>query len=135
MRITCSHSGDMHHRVVPGVDTASPHQCPSAHRRRARVQPEDQLAVIAGDKAADGVYALPSGVAAAAQAQYERDIARVHGGPVQSSEAEYRDFLASLGGGPPGPPGPPGAAQARCFRRHVYMRRKLAAMQYLPAQT
>lgn len=63
------------------------------------VQPEEnQLAVIAGDKAADGVYQLPSQVATAAQAQYERDVARVHGGPVQNSEAEYRQFLSSLGG-------------------------------------
>ena len=64
-----------------------------------RVQPEEnQLAVIAGDKAADGVYQLPTAVAGAAQAQYERDVARVHGGPVQSSEADYRQFLSSLGG-------------------------------------
>lgn len=82
------------------------------------VQPEgEQLAIIAGDAQEAGVYSLPTGVQSAAQQQYERDVARVHGGPVQSSEAEYKDFLASLGGGPPGSgglPGPPGARFAQC---------------------
>ena len=56
--------------------------------------------MIAGDKAVDGVYNLPSSVAHAAQEQYERDIARVHGTPVQSNEVQYQEFLESLGGGP-----------------------------------
>ena len=95
------------------------------HRMQASpLQPEDQLAVIAGDEAEAGMYTLPSVIAATAQAQYEKDVARVHGGSVQSSEAEYRDFLSSLGGGPPGQDGlppPPGGASGRGAPRQVHI--------------
>jgi hypothetical protein len=47
------------------------------------------------------VYKLPDQVALKVQEQYERDVARLHGGPVVSSEAEYKAFLAELGGAPP----------------------------------
>jgi hypothetical protein len=60
---------------------------------------QNQLAVIAGDKQHEGIYQLPSQIQSAAQEQYARDIARVHGVAVQSEEAEYQDFLHSLGGG------------------------------------
>lgn len=67
----------------------------------------NQLAIIAGDKQHDGVYQLPSAIQSAAQEQYARDIARVHGVEVQSEESEYQDFLASLGGGGGGGGRPP----------------------------
>lgn len=35
------------------------------------------------------------------QDQYARDVARVHGEPVQRLDDEYRSFLAELGGAPP----------------------------------
>lgn len=69
---------------------------------------QDQLAVIAGDKQEEGVYQLPSAVQSAAAEQYARDIARVHGTAVKTDEAEYQEFLATLGGGR----GPPGAGTA-----------------------
>ena len=47
------------------------------------------------------VYRLPEQMLGKVQEQYERDVARVHGGAVASSEAEYKSFLAELGGGPP----------------------------------
>jgi hypothetical protein len=47
------------------------------------------------------VYRLPEQMLGKVQEQYERDVARVHGGPLASSEAEYKSFLAELGGGPP----------------------------------
>lgn len=45
------------------------------------------------------MYQLPTQIQSAAQEQYARDIARVHGVAVQSDESEYQEFLASLGGG------------------------------------
>lgn len=72
---------------------------------------QDQLAVIAGDKQEEGVYQLPSAVQSAAAEQYARDIARVHGTAVKTDEAEYQEFLATLGGGR-GPPPPQGTATA-----------------------
>lgn len=80
---------------------------------------QNQLAVIAGDKQQDGVYQLPSQVQSAAQEQYARDVARVHGVAVQSEEAEYQDFLASLGGG--GGRGHPGAFFSVNISRCVYL--------------
>lgn len=47
------------------------------------------------------VYKLPDQVASKVQEQYERDVARVHGGGVVSMDAEYKSFLQELGGGPP----------------------------------
>jgi hypothetical protein len=47
------------------------------------------------------VYRLPEQMLGKVQEQYERDVARVHGQPLVSSEAEYKSFLAELGGGPP----------------------------------
>lgn len=47
------------------------------------------------------VYKLPEQMATKVQEQYERDVARVHGGGVVSMDAEYKSFLAELGGGPP----------------------------------
>lgn len=47
------------------------------------------------------VYKLPDQVATKVQEQYERDVARLHGQPLVSSEAEYRKFLGELGGAPP----------------------------------
>jgi hypothetical protein len=78
--------------------------------------PEDQLAIIAGDKAERDIYQLPTNVALAAQEQYARDIARVHGVAVQSEEAEYKEFLSSLGGGPPTQGGGPLGA---CCASHL----------------
>lgn len=40
-----------------------------------------------------GVYRLPEKAQAAADAQYARDVARVHGGGVVKLEDEYRSFL------------------------------------------
>ena len=77
---------------------------------------QNQLAVIAGDKQQDGVYQLPTQIQSAAQEQYARDIARVHGVAVQSEEAEYQDFLASLGGGGGGGRGPPPGAFLSFYR-------------------
>jgi hypothetical protein len=74
---------------------------------------EAQLAIIAGDKQEEGIYQLPTDIASAAQAQYEKDVALVHGGPVQSSEAEYKEFLSSLSG----PPRPGGVAPSTLFLR------------------
>ena len=71
---------------------------------------QNQLAVIAGDRQQEGVYQLPTQIQSAAQEQYARDIARVHGVAVQSEESEYQDFLASLGGGGGGGRGPPPGA-------------------------
>lgn len=47
------------------------------------------------------VYKLPEQMATKVQEQYERDVARVHGGGVVSMDAEYKSFLQELGGGPP----------------------------------
>lgn len=47
------------------------------------------------------IYKLPEGMALKVQEQYERDVARLHGGPVVSMDAEYKSFLAELGGAPP----------------------------------
>ncbi|KAI8467431.1 MAG: hypothetical protein J3K34DRAFT_386945 [Monoraphidium minutum] len=47
------------------------------------------------------VYKLPSELQAKVQEQYDRDVARVRGGPVVRSDEEYRKFLAELGGAPP----------------------------------
>ena len=47
------------------------------------------------------VYKLPDQIGRQVTAQYERDVARVHGGPVVSEEAEYRKFMAQMGGAPP----------------------------------
>ena len=46
-------------------------------------------------------YKLPDEIASAAQEQNARDVARLHGGPVVSQDAEYKAFLAELGGAPP----------------------------------
>jgi hypothetical protein len=47
------------------------------------------------------VYKLPEQMQGQVTAQYERDVARVHGGPVVSADAEYKKFLSTLGGAPP----------------------------------
>eukprot|EP00879_Flechtneria_rotunda_P010785 GHRR01011269.1.p1 GENE.GHRR01011269.1~~GHRR01011269.1.p1 ORF type:complete len:532 (+),score=186.27 GHRR01011269.1:260-1855(+) len=47
------------------------------------------------------VYKLPDQLASKVQEQYERDVARVHGQPIVSMDAEYKSFLAELGGAPP----------------------------------
>lgn len=48
------------------------------------------------------VYRLPDAVQSQVQEQYERDVARVRGeGGVGMMEAEYKSFLAELGGAPP----------------------------------
>jgi hypothetical protein len=65
------------------------------------------------------VYRLPEQMLGKVQEQYERDVARVHGQPLASSEAEYKSFLAELGGGPPpelmGLDPATGAAMRRCY--------------------
>lgn len=47
------------------------------------------------------VYKLPENIGRQVTEQYERDVARVHGGPVVHEEAEYRKFMEGLGGAPP----------------------------------
>lgn len=47
------------------------------------------------------VYKLPEQMLGQVQEQYERDVARVHGQPIVSMDAEYKSFLAELGGAPP----------------------------------
>lgn len=107
-------------RFVP----EQPHHPNVQEIRKCLQLEQNQLAVIAGDKQQEGVYQLPSQIQSAAQEQYARDIARVHGVAVQSEEAEYQDFLASLGGGrgdgrgpPPGVPPTPACE----YVRHVHI--------------
>jgi splicing factor 1 len=52
-------------------------------------------------KAALDVYRLPDAIAARAEEQYARDVARAGGGAAAPREAEYRSFLAELGGTDP----------------------------------
>lgn len=47
------------------------------------------------------VYKLPEQIGRQVTEQYERDVARVHGGEVVHSDAEYKKFLSTLGGAPP----------------------------------
>jgi hypothetical protein len=47
------------------------------------------------------VYKLPEQIGRQVTEQYERDVARVHGGEVEDSQAEYRKFMSGLGGAPP----------------------------------
>jgi hypothetical protein len=47
------------------------------------------------------VFKAPEHLQVAMNSQYERDVARVHGGPVVSADAEYKKFLSTLGGAPP----------------------------------
>lgn len=47
------------------------------------------------------MYQLPEHIGRQVTEQYERDVARVHGGPVVHEEAEIKKFMAGLGGAPP----------------------------------
>lgn len=47
------------------------------------------------------MYKLPEGIGRQVTEQYERDVARVHGGPVVRESDEMQKFMASLGGAPP----------------------------------
>jgi hypothetical protein len=52
-------------------------------------------AAAAGPSGADAAdaYRLPDAMAAAAEEQYRRDVARVHGGEGGAAEDEYKSFL------------------------------------------